>query len=138
MANDGSCNCNNGDNNDIESPSSTLEQLLIIHAQLPHIVQQIMVQMQDVNQLMQSMEVRPSSRKRKSNTHDDASYVEKTDTTKVPTTKRCYNCTDKGHYTHRCPNDLHILNVGNQNMQKTSIDQNATQNPMGKKWYNCG
>jgi hypothetical protein len=48
-----------------------LEQLMIIHAQLLQTVQQIMVQMQDVNQLMQSMEVRSSSRKRKSDTQND-------------------------------------------------------------------
>jgi hypothetical protein len=64
MANDGSCNFNNGDNNDIESLPSTLEQLLIVHAQLYRTVQQILVQMQNINQLMQSMEARPSSRER--------------------------------------------------------------------------
>jgi hypothetical protein len=48
-----------------------LEQLLIIHVQLLQTMQQILVQMHDVNQLMQSMEARTSSRKRKSNTHDD-------------------------------------------------------------------
>jgi hypothetical protein len=73
MANDGSCKSNNGDNNNVESPLSMLEQLLIVHPQLHRTVQQILVQMQDVNQLMQSMEVRPSLRKRKSNTHDDSS-----------------------------------------------------------------
>jgi hypothetical protein len=68
MVNDGSHNFNNGDNNNIENPSSMLEHLLIIQAQLLQTIQQVMVQMQDVNQLMQSMEVGPSSRKRKSNT----------------------------------------------------------------------
>jgi hypothetical protein len=34
MANNGSCNSNNCDNNDIENPPSMLEQLLIIQAQL--------------------------------------------------------------------------------------------------------
>jgi hypothetical protein len=76
MASDGSCNANNSDSNDIENPPSTLEQLLIIQNQLLQTVQQILVQMQDVNQLMQSMEVRPSSRKRKSNTQDDVSQVQ--------------------------------------------------------------
>jgi hypothetical protein len=72
MANDGSCKSNNSDNNDIESPPSTIEQLLIVQAQLHQTIQQILVQMQDVNQLMQSMEEKPSSRKRKSNIHDDS------------------------------------------------------------------
>jgi hypothetical protein len=67
MANDRSCNCNNGDN-DVESPPSTLEQLLIVQAHLLWTMQQILGQMKGVNQLMQSMEERPSSRKRKSNT----------------------------------------------------------------------
>jgi hypothetical protein len=71
MANDGRCNCNNGDNNDVQNPPSTLEQLLIIQAQLLRTMQQILVQMQDLNQLLQSMEARPSSGKRKSNTQDD-------------------------------------------------------------------
>jgi hypothetical protein len=75
MANNGSRNSNNGDNNDVENPSSTLEHLLIIQAQLLQTVQQDMVQMQEMNQLMQSMEVRPSSRKRKSNTKDDVGQV---------------------------------------------------------------
>jgi hypothetical protein len=48
-----------------------LEHLLIVQAQLLQIVQQVMVQMKEINQLMQSMEVRPLSRKRKSNTQDD-------------------------------------------------------------------
>jgi hypothetical protein len=71
MLNDGSRNSNNSDNNDVENPSSTLEHLVIIQAQLLQTIQQILVQMQDINQLMQSMEVTPSSRKRKSNTQDD-------------------------------------------------------------------
>jgi hypothetical protein len=68
MVNNGSCNSNNGDNNDVKNPSSTLEHLLIVQAQLLQTVQQVMVQMQDINQLMQSMKVRSSSRKRKSST----------------------------------------------------------------------
>jgi hypothetical protein len=34
-------------------------------------------------------------------------------------------------------NNLHILNVGNQNVQGTPTDQNATQNMKGKKCFNC-
>jgi hypothetical protein len=71
MANDKSHNSSNVDNNDDENPSSMLEQFLIIQAQLLQTVQQILVQMQEINQLMHSMEERPSSRKRKSNTQDD-------------------------------------------------------------------
>jgi hypothetical protein len=71
MANNGSRNSNNGDNNDVENPSTMLEHLLIVQAQLLRTVQHVMVQMQEINQLMQYMEVRPSSRKRKSNTQDD-------------------------------------------------------------------
>jgi hypothetical protein len=65
MANNESRNSNNGDNNDVENPSSMLEHLLIVQAQLLQTVQQVMVQMQDINQLMQSMEVGPSSKKEK-------------------------------------------------------------------------
>jgi hypothetical protein len=68
MANDGSRNSNNGDNNNVKNPSSMLEHLLIVQAQLLQTVQQVIVQMQDINQLMQSIEVKPSSRKRQSNT----------------------------------------------------------------------
>jgi hypothetical protein len=71
MANDGRCNYINGNNRGVQNPPSTLEQLLIIQAQLLRTMQQILVQIQDINQLMQSMEARTSSRKRKSNTHDD-------------------------------------------------------------------
>jgi hypothetical protein len=71
MANDESHNSNNGDNNDDENPSSMLEQLLIIKTQLLQTVQQILVQMQGVNQVMQSKEERPLSWKRKSNTQDN-------------------------------------------------------------------
>jgi hypothetical protein len=73
MTNDVSRNSNNND----ENPSSMLEQLLIVQAQLLQTVQQILVQMQGVNQLMQSMEEGPSSRKRKSNTHDDVGQAQK-------------------------------------------------------------
>jgi hypothetical protein len=68
MANDERYNCNNGDNNDVQNPPSTLEQLLIIQAQVFQNMQQILVQMQDINQLLQSLEARPSSGKRKGNT----------------------------------------------------------------------
>jgi hypothetical protein len=71
MANDGMCNCNHGDSNDVQNPPSALEQLLTVQVQLLQTVQQILAQMQDVNQLMKSMKARTSSRKRKSNTHDD-------------------------------------------------------------------
>jgi hypothetical protein len=71
MAHDGSRNSNNSDDNNVENPSSTLEHLLIVQAQLLQVIQQILVQMQDVNQLIQSMEVRSSLKKRKSNTQDD-------------------------------------------------------------------
>jgi hypothetical protein len=82
MGNDETYKSNNDDNNDIESPPSTLEQLLIIQNQLLQTVQQILVQMQDINQLMQSIEARPSSRKRKSNTHDDPGRAQKINATK--------------------------------------------------------
>jgi hypothetical protein len=82
MAHDGSRNSNNGDDNNVENPSLALEHLLIVQTQLLHAVQQILVQMQDVNQLMQSMEVRSSSRKRKSNTQDDVDQVQKINTIK--------------------------------------------------------
>jgi hypothetical protein len=90
MANDGSYKSNNDDNNGIESPPSTHEQLLIIQNQLLQTVQQILVQMQDVNQLMQSIEGRPSSRKRKSNTHDNSGKAQKINITERqhPITKK--------------------------------------------------
>jgi hypothetical protein len=77
MANDKSHNSSNVDNNDDENPSSTFEQLLIVQAQLFQTVQQILVQMQGVNQLMHSMEERPSSRKRNNNTQDDDEQAQK-------------------------------------------------------------
>jgi hypothetical protein len=100
MVNNGSCNSNNGDNNDVVNPSSTLEHLLIIQAQLLQTVQQVMVQMQDVNQLMQSMEVWPSSTKRKSNTQDDVGQA----ATQNPKGKKCYNYGQKGHFALQCRN----------------------------------
>jgi hypothetical protein len=91
MANDKSHNSSNVDNNDDENPSSTFEQLLIVQAQLLQTVQQILVQMQGVNQLMHSMEERPSSRKRKSNTQDDDDQAQKINAIEKkqhPTTKK--------------------------------------------------
>jgi hypothetical protein len=71
MVNDGSHTSYNGNNNNVENSSSMLEHLLFVQAQLLQTVQQILVQMQDVNQLMQTMEVRLSLRKRKGSTQDD-------------------------------------------------------------------
>jgi hypothetical protein len=101
MANDGRCNSKNGDSNDVDSPPSTLEQILIIQAQLLLIVQQILEQMQDMNQLMQSMEVRPSSRRRKNNTQSDVGQAQKIDkatpnhkggSTSAKATTSCFKC----------------------------------------------
>jgi hypothetical protein len=112
MANDGRCNSNNGDNNDVQNPPSTLEQLLIVHAQLLQTMQQILVQMQGINQLLQSMEARPSSRKRKSNTQDDVGPISKIKVTgkAAPNHKEgsmsakamtmCFNCVQVGHFSN--------------------------------------
>jgi hypothetical protein len=91
MANDKSHNSSNVDNNDDENPSSMLEQLLIVQAQLLQTMQEILVQMQGVNQLMHSMEERSSSRKRKSNTQDDdvqAHKINAIEKKQHPTTKK--------------------------------------------------
>jgi hypothetical protein len=132
MANDGRCNCDNSDNRGIQNPPSTLEQLLIIQAQLLQTMQQILAQIQDINQLMQSMEARTSSRKRKSNTHDDPGKAQRISATKeaIPNhnggsmtcfscgkvgyfghrysqnqgNQKCYNCGQKGHFTNSCTN----------------------------------
>jgi activator of HSP90 ATPase len=109
MVNNGSRNSNNSDNNDVENLSSTLEHLLIVQAQLLQTVQQVMVQMQEVNQLMQSMEVRASSRKRKSNTQDDVDQAQKMSAvekaaTQNPKGKKCYNYGQKGHFALQCRN----------------------------------
>jgi hypothetical protein len=104
MAKDRRCNCNNGDNNDVQNLPSTLEHLLIVQAQLLWTLQQILAQMQDVNQLSQSMEARPSSGKRKSNTQDDVGPISKINATRktAPNHKEgstsakaistCFNC----------------------------------------------
>jgi hypothetical protein len=44
-------------------------------------MQQILAQMQGINQLLQSMEARPSSGKRKSNTQDDVGPISKINAT---------------------------------------------------------
>jgi glyoxylate carboligase len=121
MENDGRCNCIHDDNKDVWNPPSTLEQLLIVEAQLLRTMQQLLVQMQDVNQLMQSMEARTSSRKRKSNTHDDPGKAQKISETKeaIPNhnggSTTCFNCGKVGYFAHRC-----------------------SQDQRDRKWYNCG
>jgi hypothetical protein len=114
MANDGRCNCNNGNNNDVQNPPSTLEQLLIIQAQLLWTMQQILAQMQDVNQLLQSVGPRPSSRKRKSNTQHDVGPTQKINATKkaapnhkegctiAKATTTSFNCGQDGHFVNHC------------------------------------
>jgi hypothetical protein len=58
--------------------------------------------MQDVNQLMQSKGVRLTSRKRKSNTQNDADKAQKINATEVPTTRKCCNSGEKSHFTNQC------------------------------------
>jgi hypothetical protein len=84
-------------------------------------VQQILVQMQYVNQLMQSMEGRPSSGKRKSNTQDDSGKAQKINTTKkaAPNHKEgymlakvimtCFNCGQVGHFDNQWPDRRSVL-----------------------------
>jgi hypothetical protein len=111
MANNGRCNCNNGNNRGVQNPPLTHEQLLIVQAQLLWTMQQILAQIQDINQLMQSMEARTSSRKRKSNTHDDLGKVQKISATKeaIPNhnegSTTCFSCGKVGYFAHRCSQD---------------------------------
>jgi hypothetical protein len=44
-----------------------------------------------------------------------------------------FNCGKVGHFTNRFPQDR-----GGQNVQSTPTNQTATQNPKGKRCYNCG
>jgi hypothetical protein len=84
---------------------------LIVQAQLLWNMQQILAQIQDVNQLMQSMEARTSSRKKKSNTHDDPSMAQKISATKeaIPNhnggSTTCFSCGKVGYFAHRCSQD---------------------------------
>jgi hypothetical protein len=117
MANEGSHNSNDRDNNNVKNPSSALKHMLIIQAHLLWTIQQVMVQMQDTNQLMQSMEVRSSLRKRKSNTQDEVGQAQKISviekeapnhkegSTSAKATTISFNCGEVGHFTNRCPQD---------------------------------
>jgi hypothetical protein len=62
------------------------------------------------------MEVRPSSRKRKSNTQDDVGQAQKISaikaasnhkegSTSAKATTICFNWGEVGHFTNRCPQD---------------------------------
>jgi hypothetical protein len=148
MANDGRCNCNNGDNNDVESPPSTLEQLLIVQAQLHRTVQQMLVQMQDINQLMQSMEARPSSRKRKSVAQDDVGQAQKINATEnvapnhqggsmlAKATTTCFNCGQVGYFSNRCP-DRHQCPTPTLHPNRSQVTMDANQVRGDRKCYNC-
>jgi hypothetical protein len=112
VANDGRCNCNNGNNIDVQNPPSTFEQLLIVEAQLLQTMQQILAQMQEVNQLLQSMEARSSSWKRKSNTQDDVGPISMINATEkaapnhkegsmsAKATTMYFNCGQVGHFAN--------------------------------------
>jgi hypothetical protein len=85
---------------------------LTVWAQLVRTMQQILVQMQDVKQLLQSMEARPSSRKRKSNTQDDFGPTQKINATEkaapnhkegsmsAKATTTCFNCGQVGRFAN--------------------------------------
>jgi hypothetical protein len=70
--------------------------------------------MQDINQLMQSMELRPSSRKRNNNTQNDVGQTQKINkvapnhqegSMSAKATMTCFKCGHVGHPANRCPQD---------------------------------
>jgi hypothetical protein len=75
-------------------------------------IQQILEQIQDINQQMQSMDVRPSSRKRKNNTQNDVGQARKINkvapnhqegSTSAKATMTCFKFGYAGHFANRCP-----------------------------------
>jgi hypothetical protein len=135
---------------------------MTVQAQLFRTMQQILVQMQDVNQLMQSMEARPSSSKRKSNTQDDVGPTQKINATKkvapnhkegstiAKATTTSFNCEHVGHFANRCPaqcqcptptphpHNLQILNVESPSGQKSQATMDVNPVRANHKCYNCG